>query len=497
MSRIHIQNLTFSYDGSYDNIFENVSFQIDTDWKLGFTGRNGRGKTTFLNLLLGKYEYKGKITASVQFRYFPFEFRGGRENTLEEIRAVNDDFQLWELERELGRLGVRTDVLQQPFQTLSKGEQTKVKLAVLFLQETDFLLIDEPTNHLDEKGRAITASYLASKSGFLLVSHDRAFLDAATDHTLSINKTNIEVQNGNFSSWYRNKQFRDRYEAAENERLQKEIKRLETAASQAKRWADQVENTKIGGGARRSETKSIGGRAYIGEKSRRMQQRRKNLEHSQENAINEKKGLLRNLEKAEELKIRPLPYHAELLADFKGISLYYGAHKVCGELTFQVKRGDRIAIQGGNGSGKSSLLKLLMGEEISYQGTFYKANGLKISYIPQDSSFLRGRADAYAAQYGIDLTLFQTILRKLDFSRVQFEKDMAFYSEGQKKKVLIARSLCEEANLYVWDEPLNYIDIFSRMQIEELVQRCRPTLLFIEHDGMFREKISTKTVYMV
>lgn len=221
MSRIHIQNLTFSYDGSYDNIFENVSFQIDTDWKLGFTGRNGRGKTTFLNLLLGKYEYKGKITASVQFRYFPFEFRGGRENTLEEIRAVNDDFQLWELERELGRLGVRTDVLQQPFQTLSKGEQTKVKLAVLFLQETDFLLIDEPTNHLDEKGRAITASYLASKSGFLLVSHDRAFLDAATDHTLSINKTNIEVQNGNFSSWYRNKQLRDRYEAAENERLQK------------------------------------------------------------------------------------------------------------------------------------------------------------------------------------------------------------------------------------------------------------------------------------
>lgn len=162
-----------------------------------------------------------------------------------------------------------------------------------------------------------------------------------------------------------------------------------------------------------------------------------------------------------------------------------------------MKRGDRIAIQGGNGSGKSSLLKLLMGEEISYQGTFYKANGLKISYIPQDSSFLRGRADAYAAQYGIDLTLFQTILRKLDFSRVQFEKDMAFYSEGQKKKVLIARSLCEEANLYVWDEPLNYIDIFSRMQIEELVQRCRPTLLFIEHDGMFREKISTKTVYMV
>ena len=191
MSRISIQNLTFSYEGSYDNIFENVSFQIDTDWKLGFTGRNGRGKTTFLNLLLGKYEYSGKIISSVKFGYFPFDFNGKKENTLEEIRVLNHDFKQWELERELSKLSVREEVLERPFQTLSKGEQTKVKLAVLFLKENDFLLIDEPTNHLDEKGRAITASYLAEKSGFILVSHDRAFLDTATDHTLSINKSNV------------------------------------------------------------------------------------------------------------------------------------------------------------------------------------------------------------------------------------------------------------------------------------------------------------------
>lgn len=493
MSRISIQNLTFSYEGSYDNIFENVSFQIDTDWKLGFTGRNGRGKTTFLNLLLGKYEYSGKIISSVKFGYFPFDFNGKKENTLEEIRVLNHDFKQWELERELSKLSVREEVLERPFQTLSKGEQTKVKLAVLFLKENDFLLIDEPTNHLDEKGRAITASYLAEKSGFILVSHDRAFLDTATDHTLSINKTNIEVQNGNFSSWYQNKQRRDKFEAEENKRLQKEIKRLEIAASQAKKWADKVENTKIGGGIQRSETKSMGGRAYIGEKSRRMQQRRKNLERSQQKAIDQKTGLLKNLEKTEELKIRPLRYRTELLADLKEISLFYDTHKVCEGITFQVKCGDRIALKGDNGSGKSSLLKLILGEKISYQGNFYKANGLKISYIPQDASFLWGSLDAYAEQYGIDLTLFKTILRKLDFSREQFEKDMKFYSEGQKKKVLIARSLCEEAHLYIWDEPLNYIDIFSRIQIETLILKYQPTLLFIEHDGAFREKSVQKT----
>ncbi|PWM22911.1 MAG: ABC-F type ribosomal protection protein [Clostridiales bacterium] len=494
MSRIQIQNLTFSYDGSCDTIFENVSFQIDTDWKLGFTGRNGRGKTTFLNLLLGKYEYSGKITSPVEFGYFPFDLNGTLESTLDEIRALGIGCDEWEVEREIGKLGLRSDVLARPLRTLSKGEQTKIKLAALFLKEIGFLLIDEPTNHLDENGRALLASYLAGKKGFILVSHDRALLDAATDHTLSINKTNIEIQRGNFSSWYRNRALRDQFEAAENERLQKEIRRLETAAAQAKHWADQVEASKIGGGVCRSETKSIGGRAYIGEKSRRMQQRRKNLERSRQRAVEEKSALLHDLEKNEELRIRPLSYRAELLAEFRGISVFFGENVICDAVRFQINRGDRIALHGENGCGKSSLLKLLLGEAVPYRGEFYKASGLKISYIPQDASFLQGSPDAYAEQCGVDRTLFQTILRKLDFSRLQFEKDMACYSEGQKKKVLIARSLCEEAHLYIWDEPLNYIDVFSRLQIEELVSKYRPTLLFVEHDRVFREKTATKTV---
>lgn len=152
MSRIQIQNLTFSYDGSCDTIFENVSFQIDTDWKLGFTGRNGRGKTTFLNLLLGKYEYSGKITSPVEFGYFPFDLNGTLESTLDEIRALGIGCDEWEVEREIGKLGLRSDVLARPLRTLSKGEQTKIKLAALFLKEIGFLLIDEPTNHLDENG---------------------------------------------------------------------------------------------------------------------------------------------------------------------------------------------------------------------------------------------------------------------------------------------------------------------------------------------------------
>lgn len=238
MSLINISNLTFAYDGSADNIFENVSFQIDTDWKLGFTGRNGRGKTTFLNLLLGKYEYKGSISGGVIFEYFPFEIKDKTLKTIEIIDSLNYDYQMWELEREMSLLDISEDVLYREFNTLSNGEQTKILLAVLFLKENRFLLIDEPTNHLDIEGREIVAEYLKSKKGFILVSHDRRFLDNCIDHILSINKANIEIQKGNFSSWQVNKEMQDNSEIAKNYKLKKDIKRLEQAAKRTSEWSE-------------------------------------------------------------------------------------------------------------------------------------------------------------------------------------------------------------------------------------------------------------------
>ena len=153
-----------------------------------------------------------------------------------------------------------------------------------------------------------------------------------------------------------------------------------------------------------------------------------------------------------------------------------------------------MVVAGPNGSGKSSILKLLCGQDIPHTGTLELASGLVISYVPQDASGLRGSLRDYAARCGIDETLFKTILRKLGFERVQFEKDMSDYSAGQKKKVLLARSMCQSAHLYIWDEPLNYVDVLSRIQIEELLTAFRPTLLFVEHDRMFCDKIATKLV---
>ena len=487
MSLISVANLTFSYDGSYDNIFENVSFQLDTDWKLGFTGRNGRGKTTFLNLLLGKYEYSGTISAKVNFEYFPFRVTNPDNNTIDVIDSIYPDYLHWQVMRELSLLQVSEDVLYRPFDTLSNGEQTKVLLATLFLKENSFLLIDEPTNHLDMIARKIVSDYLSSKQGFILVSHDRAFLDNCVDHILSINKTNIEIQKGNFSSWWENKKMQDNFELVENEKLRKDITRLSSAAKRTSDWSDKVEKTKLG-------TKDSGlrpDRGYIGHKSAKMMKRSKAIEARQQAAIDDKSKLLKNIESSERLKISQLKFHTDRLVELENVSIFYGEKLACENVSFTIEQGDRIALCGKNGSGKSSLVKLICGENLTYTGTFRKASQLKVSYVSQDTSQLRGSLTDYAADNEIDESLFKAILRKLDFARVQFEKDMSDFSGGQKKKVLIAKSLCEKAHLHIWDEPLNFIDVISRMQIEELLLEYSPTILFVEHDSEFCKNIAT------
>ncbi len=490
MSQISVNNLTFGYDGGYENIFENVSFIIDTDWKLGFCGRNGRGKTTFLNLLLGKFAYSGNISHSVDFEYFPYEVG---DKTRSAIDIIGDD---WQIFRELSLMGVDSEVLYRPFNTLSNGEQTKLLLASLFCKENNFLLIDEPTNHLDAPSRQTVAEYLNSKSGFILVSHDRAFLDSCTDHTLSINRADIEIIKGNFSVWYEHRQRQDAFELAENEKLKKDIKRLKQSAIQKGQWADTAESRKIGFNPRITE-KTQGRRAFEGAKSKAFMKRMKSIEKRQTSAIEEKETLLKNIEKSDNLKIDSLYYHSSLLIEVKNLSINYGEKTIFSTLNFSLKSGERLAINGRNGSGKSSIIKLILGEDINYDGEFYRAQGLKISYVNQNTEHLCVDFTGYERQYNLDPVLFRAILRKLNFSRLHFEMPITSFSEGQKKKLLLAHSLATTAHLYIWDEPLNYIDILSRIQIEQLIKEYQPTMLFVEHDRLFCDNVATSMINLL
>ncbi len=496
MSLIQVQDLTFSYPGSFDPVFEHASFQLDTDWKLGFVGRNGRGKTTFLRLLQGQYPYQGSIRASVEFDYFPFAVEDPWL-PLQEL-AGQHCLQLedWRLARELSLLGMDPDTRWQPYATLSQGQQTKALLAMLFLRENRFLLIDEPTNHLDLEARQAVSRYLAKKKGFILVSHDRAFLDGCVDHILSINKCTIQVMRGNYSTWEMQQQRQEQFEAGQNEKLKRQIGQLEAAARQTAAWSDKVEASKKNNDPSKKGAASVD-RGFIGHKAAKMMQRSKAIERRQAAAIEEKKGLLKDREEIESLKLWPQRHPKKVLARVEALTAWYGEHKACGPVSLTVEQGQRIALQGPNGCGKSTLFRLLLGQwpaELHTTGRVETASGLIVSYVPQSTGDVAGSLAGYEQARGLEASLFRAVLRKLGFERVQFEKDLAGYSAGQKKKLALAASLCQKAHLYLWDEPLNYIDLPARQQLEELLLTFAPTLLFVEHDQRFVETVATQVI---
>ncbi len=513
MAQIQVTDLTFSYEGSYDTIFDKVSFLIDTDWKLGFIGRNGKGKTTFLNLLLGRYEYSGGIHTSAVFDYFPYQIPDGlaAECGAELLDQMKQGCELWRVLCEMDALELDAEVLYRPFDTLSQGERTKLMLAVLFSGENDFLLIDEPTNHLDQNARETVKRYLNSKKGYILVSHDRDLLDACIDHVLVLNRQTIEVQSGSFSSWWENKSRKDAFSLAENEKHKKEIGKLKKASGRVRQWADQNERTKIGFDPVEEHDRFLGTRSYIGAKTKKMQSRVKQMEERITREIEEKEGLLQDIENPVDLKLFSLKHHKEVLVSAKDYSLAYRGARlpVLQELNMELRQGERVFLNGRNGCGKSSLIRAILRkvsdsvwpEDFAVEkdvcdesGLLTVASGVTISYVNQDTSFLKGGIREFCVCRGLQESLFCAVLRQLDMERAQFAKNMEDFSEGQKKKVLIAASLLTPAHLYIWDEPLNYIDVFSRMQIEKLILSCQPTMLIVDHDVRFREKIATRVM---
>ena len=358
MSLISVNNLTFKYDESYNNIFENVSFNIDTDWKLGLIGRNGKGKTTFLKLLQGKYEYSGKISKNVDVDYFPYEISNKEKMTIEIVNEIAPNVEDWEIIKELNLLKADTEILYRNFNLLSGGEQVKILLISLFLKGNNFLLIDEPTNHLDIDTRNSLVNYLEKKKGFILVSHDRNFLDKVVDHIISINNTNIEIMQGNFSIWKENKDRQDKFELSQNEKLQKDINRLEIASKNSANWSNEAEKGK----SKKYNSDPFIDKGYVGHKAAKMMKSSKVMEQRLEKAIDEKSELLRNIDKNDTLKIIPLTINRNPLVFINNLQIKYNDKEIFKPLTFEVNNGDRVAIVGKNGVRKIKHIKTYIGK---------------------------------------------------------------------------------------------------------------------------------------
>ena len=519
MSVIQINNLSFSYEGGLMPVFSDLSLRLDSAWRLGLVGRNGRGKTTLLRLMKGELQGSGQIISAVDFDLFPFALDLARDaqsaliDSLapytrweeEMVRCLEDGSEAalkrygdvlaqymaqdgyairGHLAREAALMGLDPDSLSRPLSSFSPGERVRLMMAALFVRKNHFLLIDEPTNHLDMAGRERMAAYLGGKSGFLVASHDRSFLDSACDHILALEKQGARVTAGNYSAYRENKGRQDDYERAENERIQKDIRRLRASAREKADWSDRIEAGKIGQG--------VADRGFVGAQSARMMKRSLAIRGRIERQAQEQEALLKNLEYTADISLPVLSHKSKLLLRLEKLGFSYGEKTLFEGLDLSLAAGERLALTGANGAGKTTLLKLVSGELAPTSGSVWRPQGLVISLLPQTSHHLTGSPREMAARLGLDLTRLLMLLRKFDLPQEHFEQNSAGFSLGQKKKLLLAISLAQPAHLYLWDEPLNDIDPESREQIEDMLLASRSAMVFIEHERAFVERVATR-----
>ncbi|MGX4764169.1 ribosomal protection-like ABC-F family protein [Holzapfeliella sp. JNUCC 72] len=492
MGTIKIQNLSFRYDTMSHDIFKRVNLNMDESWKLGLIGRNGRGKTTFLKLLQGVYEYEGNIESNLTFDYFPKSI----ENKSQTIRQLGlmysnlDESTFWQFDVELSQLGFRSDIINRYFNTLSPGEQTKVLLALMFVEEGSFKLIDEPTNHLDAEGRLIVADYLRQKTGFIVVSHDKAFINQTIDHVLSIDRAKIQLLNGNYDTWEHKFEQDNLSEEQENLNLKKQIKNLQQIADRLEGWSHRAENEKSATFYKGQSNVDID-KGFLSHKAAKMMKRSKTTLHRVESSIEQKQGLLKNIDKKPELTLNYQKFHHGTILTIKKLILQRQDKQLNQyEISSVIKQGQQVVISGLNGSGKSTLLKAILGEDSLVKfGEIKRSQSLKLSYLEQNFDSVKGTMLEYAQSHQIELSALLNMLNKLGFERFEFDKDLADLSRGQKRKIMLARSLCEPANLYIWDEPLNYLDVITRMQVQNIILKIKPTMIIIDHDRDFIKSI--------
>jgi lincosamide and streptogramin A transport system ATP-binding/permease protein len=532
MTAIHLDKLSFHYDSPYAQVFEGLSLSIDAAWRTAVVGRNGRGKTTLLRLLAGELEpTAGSLNVPVPTYYFPYEPLDAQQPTAAVIRDSIAPFADWErrmdelsrsgqrrdlaeygrlleryeqlggyeiearIEKEIVGIGLDTALLEQDFHTLSGGEQTRALIVALFLRKGSLPLIDEPTNHLDLAGRMLLGDYLARKRGFILVSHDRHLLDQCADHVLSINPYDVRINHGNFSQWKANFELENEYERRRQANLRREIRALERSARKRRGWAHAKEKEKIG----------AGDKGFISHRAAKQMKRALSIERRIKGMIDEKKSLMRNVDKERALKLQAGGKAPEIVLSVAGAVIAIEDRTIIRDLSFDIHRGDRTALIGPNGSGKTTLLRAIAGETGAgggsapaavavTDGLIHRPRYLKTVRAYQTPLWDRGQLRDHLRRNGIDETQFRNIMAALGVTGEVFDRPLETFSQGERKKVDLCRSFLDPAHLLLWDEPMNYIDLTSREQIEEVVLSFEPTMLFVEHDRWFVERTATAVI---
>ena len=517
MATILLEGLHFHYNPPFNEVFEGLDLSLDSSWRTGLVGRNGRGKTTLLRLLAGELKpSRGTVQVPLATLRFPLKPEQPARARREVVRELVAPFENWEaemerllaagdeaslttygeiqeryqeaggyeieakVERELAALGLDGEACARPFETLSPGERTRALIAGLFLTPGVFPLVDEPTNHLDLEGRDRLGRYLAQQEGYLLVSHDRHFLDLCCDHVLSINKSDLQLHRGSYTNWREQVERIEANERLREANLRREIRGLEASARRRRGWSGLKEKQKVGGYDK----------GRIGKLAARHMKRALATEKQREEKLEEKRALLQNAEKERKVRLTA-EKSPERVMTVDGASLGYDGRPLIEGLSFHVDRGDRLAVVGPNGCGKSTLLRAILGELPLLSGHLHLPGHLDVARGHQEPLWGTGLLRDHLRASGVDETLFRTTMAGLGVTGEIFDRELETFSMGELKKVDLTRSFLKPHHLLLWDEPMNYVDLDSREDIEEVILAEQPTMIFVEHDRWFVERIAT------
>ena len=512
MIEISVSGLKKSFEIG-NNILDGVTFQVETGERVGLLGRNGAGKSTLFRILTGELEPdEGEVVLSrgsrvgliSQIPVYPAGYTvddvlhtafarhqklaqemeklagdmaagDNTEATLRrygELAAKFEGIGGYDMDTAVGKvangLSIPPDMRSQLFDSLSGGEKTRVNLGRLILEDTDILLLDEPTNHLDLHAVEWLEDYVRRFRGTVVaISHDRYFLDRTISRVVEICDGKAEFYSGNYTFYAIEKERRYQEKLKQYEKEQAKIKQLQTAADQLHLWAF-MGNDKLHK------------RAFSME--RRIERIRQTEKPTRARALTNRFG-----EKE---------FVGDEVLHIKDVEKSFGDRQLFGGLDLRVEGGERIALIGDNGTGKSTLLKILMGEETPDGGRVKYGPTVRVAYLPQIIRFenpQRTLVDTMLyAKRGITTQTARDRLGSFNFRGEDVFKSVSVLSGGEQSRLRLCMLMDEEINLLILDEPTNHLDIASREWIEEAVEAYEGTLLFVSHDRYFINRFATR-----
>ena len=508
MVDISVNNLTkFFVIG--ENLLEGLSFEIQEGECVAILGRNGCGKTTLFKILTGEMDYDDgevfvnphkKIGLISQIPKFPFAYtvedvlrsaytdilaakrkmedlevamaHGATEDQLREYDALTNRFQSgggYEMDVEVDKicngLGITRDQREQLFDSLSGGEKTRVNLARLLLEKTDILLLDEPTNPLDLRSVEWLESYINAFRGTVLaISHDRYFIDRVAQRVIEIVDGHAEFYSGNYSFNIDVKQARFDLQMKQYEQEQAKLKQLGYTVERMKGW---------------------------GINNRTLYRRAMSIQHRMERI---KKTEKPKTEKTMRASFGERDFSGEVVFKMKNVSKAFGDRILFSGVELNVEGGERIAILGDNGTGKSTFIKCLLGEE-DCQGKIQFGPTVKWGYLPQIIHFPHPERTLYDTMlYEKNCTpqVARDRLGQFLFQGEDVFKTVGNLSGGEQSRLRLCMLMDEKINLLILDEPTNHLDIASREWVEAAIEEFEGVLLFVSHDRYFIEKFAER-----